>query len=86
MMTGKPPFHYYPIDATVIMGVVRGERPERPKEEECEDTITDELWELFTKCWANDPAERTVQREVVKTLTQMCAAEKPLRLLSIGKE
>jgi hypothetical protein len=47
--------------------------------------ITDELWKLITECWVRDPSSRPAMREVLKKLTVMCAAEKPLRLLSIGQ-
>jgi hypothetical protein len=50
-----------------------------------EDNITDELWELITECWAKDPSSRPAMLEVLKKLTVSCAAEKPLRLLSIGQ-
>jgi hypothetical protein len=83
-MTGKPPFFYYPMDPMVIVNVIKGELPKRPEENEVEDDITDELWALLTECWASDPATRPTMREVLKNLTRMCAAEKPLRLLSIG--
>jgi hypothetical protein len=49
-----------------------------------EDNITDELWKLITECWTQDPSSRPAMRKVLKKLTVMCAAEKPLRLLSIG--
>jgi hypothetical protein len=68
----------------VIVRVINGERPNRPEENDVEEDISDQLWSLMTECWAADATTRPPMRGVLKQLTQMCAAEKPLRLLSIG--
>jgi hypothetical protein len=84
IMTGKPPFRYCPGEPMVILKVISGERPNRPEENDVEEDISDQLWTLMTECWAADATTRPSMGGVLKQLTQMCAAEKPLRLLSIG--
>jgi hypothetical protein len=81
IMTGKPPFCYYPMNPMVIMKVVTWERPNRPGENEAGEEIKDELWSLLTDCWAADATTQPLMRGVLKQLTRICAAENPLRLI-----
>ncbi|KAH8829901.1 kinase-like domain-containing protein [Flagelloscypha sp. PMI_526] len=54
VMTGKPPFPELP-EASVLLSVLRGERPARPQQV---GSFTDELWNLIERCWAHQPEMR----------------------------
>lgn len=81
-MTNRTPFSKYESHVAALTAVVmRDERPERP----LQDDIPDELWNLWEFCWQTDPDFRPEMRDVEKVMTNMCASERPLRLLSVGK-
>ena len=46
------------------MAITSGERPSRPTHE----ALTDRLWGLTQRCWAQDPHERPQMSEVLKVL------------------
>ncbi|KAK7470070.1 hypothetical protein VKT23_001510 [Stygiomarasmius scandens] len=62
IITLKPPFSNRPVDATVILDVIRGTRPERPQGPDiwCPDNI----WDLTERCWDQDPHKRPHADEV----------------------
>jgi len=64
--------------AGAIMG---GERPPRPTH----STLTDELWELMQRCWAQDPRLRPEMSQVVRDLHGQLAPPCPTirRLLTL---
>lgn len=83
-MTGLHPFSEIPIDAGVILSVIAGKRPQRPDDDALIEPISDELWSVIEECWAHEAEKRPEMSSVVKKLTKMCGAQRPLRLLSIG--
>ena len=52
LLTGKLPFYEIQRDSAVMIQVGQAKRPNRPKQ------LSDELWELLEKCWAQLPADR----------------------------
>ncbi|OJA09394.1 hypothetical protein AZE42_06563 [Rhizopogon vesiculosus] len=54
VLTCKVPYYYVKKDAVVLVYVIRGEKPEPPKESH----IAPSYWELIQRCWlprANRP-------------------------------
>ena len=70
-------------EQVMVAVVSRNERPNRPPPEQ-ETDITDELWQVWEDCWQADADARPEMSDVEKRMTRLCAAEKPLRLLSFG--
>ncbi|KAF9259168.1 kinase-like protein, partial [Marasmius fiardii PR-910] len=55
IMTGRPPFDHIQHDAAVIFQVVNDKvRPLRPTDGWCPDDV----WDLVTLCWQQDPSQR----------------------------
>jgi hypothetical protein len=65
--TGLVPFDGdgYANDPQVIMAILRGIRPKRPY---ADKGMTEELWELVTRCWQANPDSRPEMQEVVETV------------------
>jgi hypothetical protein len=66
MITGLPPFAHKIMDGAVILSVVQGVRPERPRAPSA--YCSDELWHLITRCWAQKPWSRPRSAEVLHEL------------------
>ncbi|KAH8792752.1 kinase-like domain-containing protein [Flagelloscypha sp. PMI_526] len=66
IVTGKPPFPEMD-DAPAMFAVMNGQRPPRPVSAH----MTDELWLLTGRCWAQDPLERPKSDDIVTTFEQM---------------
>ena len=68
VLSGRAPFA--PANAPpVIWKVLKGERPERPKEKEGA-LFTDDLWEILGLCWKQQPGERTSAKAVLRCLEE----------------
>jgi serine/threonine protein kinase len=52
VLTGKVPFSNRRYDTVVILDVIRGVRPQRPKE------MLDDVWNLLESCWDEKPHNR----------------------------
>ena len=69
IFSGRIPF-YEIHDHTVMLQVIRGQRPSRPSVCDpwniaCEDLgLDDETWALIGKCWNQEPEKRPVAKEV----------------------
>jgi len=61
--TGEPPFSQYSHDIRVATAVMAGQRPSRP-----EGVFSDESWSLMESCWAHDPAQRPLARDILASL------------------
>jgi len=66
VFTGAVPFNSF-RDSTVMVKIIRGERPTRPK-----DTtklgLTDDLWELIQSAWAQDAEHRPPVEKIIDFL------------------
>ena len=66
VLSGRAPFA--PANAApVIVKVLKGQRPERPKGKEGA-LFTDDLWEILGLCWKQQPGERTSAKAVLRCL------------------
>jgi len=72
---GKFPFHDVSAPA-VPAGIMDGKRPKRPDH----PNLTDTLWELAERCWAETAQDRPEMKEVIETLEGMSVYVKNLSL------
>ncbi|EIN10219.1 kinase-like protein, partial [Punctularia strigosozonata HHB-11173 SS5] len=57
--TKKAPFYHLALDASVLIQILSGKRPPRPTKEECFGlTISENLWDLMSRCWVAQPTKR----------------------------
>ncbi|KAF9651818.1 hypothetical protein BDM02DRAFT_3109881 [Thelephora ganbajun] len=49
---------------------MKGERPQRPVNDQ-EPGFSNGVWDLVQRCWAQDPDERSIIDDVVKTWEQL---------------
>ncbi|KAJ7113128.1 kinase-like domain-containing protein [Mycena epipterygia] len=61
--TGRPPFSGVSPDVAVMLRVIAGERPARP-----DTSMSDDLWELITAAWAQQPRDRPNTETIIATL------------------
>jgi hypothetical protein len=66
VLTGKKPFQDL-TSISVIIPITDGMRPGKPNFA-ISRGYTDELWELTTACWQQDPAERPTVGDLVGRL------------------
>ncbi|KIK68733.1 hypothetical protein GYMLUDRAFT_147268, partial [Collybiopsis luxurians FD-317 M1] len=66
ILTLNPPFCDHPHDASVLFALMNGGRPERPQN----IWYPDELWDLTTRCWAQNVADRPSANEICETLEE----------------
>ncbi|KAE9402996.1 hypothetical protein BT96DRAFT_990639 [Gymnopus androsaceus JB14] len=64
ILTLRLPFHDEKTDAAVLYSLIAGERPTRPQNIWCSDT----LWDLTTRCWMEIAAARPHASEVYEIL------------------
>jgi len=58
-------------DVAVILGVMKGERPRRPEKSPGSGrAMSDSLWSIVQRCWAQIPSERPSIASVVQALEQ----------------
>jgi hypothetical protein len=69
MFSGEIPFYEDPSDMRVILGLIGGLRPIRPKDDSCKIRgLTDEVWNLIETCWTQDPTQRPTATQLVEHL------------------
>ncbi|OCH91487.1 kinase-like protein, partial [Obba rivulosa] len=66
IFTGAIPFNDCPRDATVILRVIKGIRPQRPPQ--TIDGLTDGVWNLMEECWQPDWRKRPDIKRVLEYL------------------
>jgi len=60
-----PPFHKH-SDPVAMVSILNGARPEKPTSDATRG-YTEELWELTTSCWKEDPSDRPTVDHVLDT-------------------
>ena len=76
VLTGQPPFPGH-TGSTVVMRVIYGERPERPRGAEAV-WFTDDLWAMLEQCWSPQPAVRPTAEAILEHLERGSIAWRPL--------
>ncbi|KAF9236048.1 kinase-like domain-containing protein, partial [Melanogaster broomeanus] len=73
VLTGKIPYHYYPVDARVMLAISQGENPQRPDLA----AITDRRWAFIQKCWSTvaEGRSRPSGEEVVEFMRDEFGAD-----------
>ena len=61
-----PPFHEH-SDPAAMISILKGARPEKPIFDATRG-YTEELWELTTACWKEDPSDRPTVDHVLNVL------------------
>ncbi|KAJ7818301.1 kinase-like domain-containing protein [Mycena olivaceomarginata] len=69
ILSGLEPYHHLPIEHTVFMHVLRGDRPIRTHMDQ--RAVTNGIWRLFTSLWNQNPAVRPGMSDVVSRLIQI---------------
>ncbi|KAF5339676.1 hypothetical protein D9757_015194 [Collybiopsis confluens] len=74
IFTQKPPFSDHKNEAAVLLHLVGGGRPVRPKD----IWYPDAIWDLTTLCWAQNFEERPSADQISKTLNEQCLVPPPM--------
>lgn len=69
VFTDRVPFHEISSDWTAYEKYKDGQRPDRPPHPSLTWGLTDELWDIIQRCWAQNPEDRPPMAEVVTELT-----------------
>lgn len=75
VLCGRAPFSNRK-DPEVVLLVLQGERPERPRREEGK-MFTDEMWEIVEDCWRQGPNDRISARNVLISLGGNLSSMRP---------
>ncbi|KAJ7625897.1 hypothetical protein FB45DRAFT_1030228 [Roridomyces roridus] len=73
ILTGNHPFHEVSNDAAVMFRIINNERPTRSPD------ISNNIWDVMSKCWKAHHAERLLINDIISTLR-----EPPIRALPTG--
>lgn len=71
VFTDRVPFLDIVYDWTVYEKYKEGKRPNRPPHPSLTWGLTDELWNIIQRCWAQSPDDRPSMSEVVSELTEI---------------
>ena len=77
VITGQHPFPLDYSDFAVILKVINGKRPERPRGGEAV-WLTDDLWKMLEQCWSPKPKLRPTAEAILEHLERASTAWKPL--------
>lgn len=71
-MTGDLPFKHIKKSSNIPKALMKGDRPQRPTDQAVIDRgLDDRLWDLMTRCWAQDPKDRPDILQVSGELDEM---------------
>ena len=82
VLTDKKPLHEY-NSLSVSLKIIAGERPKKPNFI-ISRGYTEELWELTTECWWQDPAKRATVGHLLGVLGNAALVWKPRKYASPG--
>ena len=64
-ITEEVPFSNLPRDATVIHArISKRQCPPRPDGQDQKNGVSDDLWDLMTRCWSDKPDDRPTMEQV----------------------
>lgn len=70
--TRLAPFSNTHSDMRVLMKVVAHEHPSRPSKEDCHGAeMSDDLWDLISRCWLKNAAERPHIKYVTEVINHI---------------
>ncbi|KAF9007325.1 kinase-like protein, partial [Hymenopellis radicata] len=69
LYTGRAPFHDIVHETQIILGVIEGQRPDRPTY--TDPILSDELWRLIQACWSEKFSDRPSTSDVVSILKDL---------------
>jgi len=70
LFTREDPFHGFPTFAAAMFRIIMG-RPDRPSANDTCDRMTDDWWNICSRCWQNSPASRPTMLDIVETITKI---------------
>ncbi|KIM77961.1 hypothetical protein PILCRDRAFT_607034 [Piloderma croceum F 1598] len=72
MFSGQVPFYEIRQDYSVIIPVMNGKRPDFPSGDLSQTRgLNTELWDLIQACWAQDPIQRPIVKQIVECLRSL---------------
>ncbi|KAG6853806.1 hypothetical protein C0991_001257 [Blastosporella zonata] len=72
IFTNRVPFYHIRLPTTVMLRILEGQIPLRPKAEDpvwLENGLTKSIWHLLEECWKSDPAVRPDMSTIVSRLS-----------------
>lgn len=70
-MTAQPPYSHRRRDTQVMLDIIGGVLPTRPRTGFLSRADGDALWALMERCWKADPRERPSSSEVVAEMWKL---------------
>jgi len=80
----RVPFHQDP-DLVVVIKVVNGDRPERPRGVEGVVWFTDDVWRVLELCWTPRPENRPSIEDVLHCMEKVARSWTPPRRTDFGR-
>jgi 50S ribosome-binding GTPase len=72
MFSGQVPFYEIRQDYSVIIPVMNGKRPDFPSGDLSQTRgLNTEVWNLIQACWAQDPTQRPIVKQIVERLRSL---------------
>ena len=71
--TGKSPFSDL-VEGSVILRVIKGERPKRPTSDKRNRSMSDNLWDLVELCWQQKLSDRPNMQQILKQMLNKSTA------------
>ncbi|KAI6123747.1 kinase-like domain-containing protein [Pisolithus croceorrhizus] len=81
LLTSKVPYHGLKTITSVLFGILQGP-PERPSNVDTCFRMTDEWWELCSRCWTREPSSRISMSDSVKLTRKVSVYGRYLAVLS----
>ncbi|KIM61219.1 hypothetical protein SCLCIDRAFT_909920 [Scleroderma citrinum Foug A] len=70
LFTREDPFHGFPTFASIMFRIIMG-GPDRPTASDTCDRMTDDWWDICSRCWQYTPAARPTMLDIVETITKI---------------
>ncbi|TDL23524.1 kinase-like protein [Rickenella mellea] len=71
IFTGNHPFEDLVQDGSVIIAVLKGDRPARPGEVATQRGLDNQVWQLIENCWMHEPLDRPDMAAVLSQLSEL---------------
>ena len=82
LFTREDPFHPISGSVPIMMRILKGP-PDRPSAENTCFRLTDEWWDICSKCWHADRSKRLTMLHVAKKIEQIVRSSYDARLSDI---